>query len=73
MKIILLNAKTKTENNHPGPNPHQGLSHIPQGTQKKVTGESAKKSGHPSAYTISLTSKLNDLRVISGFTNALKN
>ena len=26
------------------------LIHIPQGTQKKVIGESAKKSGRPSAY-----------------------
>ena len=29
LKIILLNAKTKTENDHPGPNPLQGHSHIP--------------------------------------------
>ena len=47
MKIILQNAKTKTENDHPGPNPLQGHTYIPQGFQKK-DGESAKKSGHPS-------------------------
>ena len=40
--MILWNAQTITENNHPGPNPLQGHSYIPQGFQKKVTGESAK-------------------------------
>ena len=40
--MILWNAQTITENNHPGPNPLQGHSYLAQGFQKKVTGESAK-------------------------------
>ena len=39
-KIFLHNAQTRTENDHPGPNPLQGHSYIPQGIQKKVIGES---------------------------------
>ena len=48
MRVILQNAQTTTENDHPEPNPLQGHTYIPQGFQKKVNGESAKKSGRPS-------------------------
>ena len=41
-QIILQNALTTTENDHPEPNPLQGHSYIPQGSQKKVSGKSAK-------------------------------
>ena len=39
------------ENDHPEPNSLQGHTYIPQRFQKKVTGESAKKSGRPSPYS----------------------
>ena len=48
-QIILQNALTTTENDHPEPNPLQGHSYIPQGSQKKVSAKSVKKSGRPSA------------------------
>ena len=40
------------ENDHPGSNPLQDHSYMPQGTQKMVTGESAQKSGRPSVYCV---------------------
>ena len=49
-QIILQNALTTTENDHPEPNPLLGHSYIPQGTPKKVSCESSKKSGRPSAH-----------------------
>ena len=48
---IIAHMQTQTENDHPGPNPLQGHTYIPQGFQKKVTGESAKKSGCPKVTT----------------------
>ena len=36
-QIILQNASTTTENDHPGPNPLQGHPYIPQGAPKKVS------------------------------------
>ena len=39
------------ENDHPEPNPLQGHTYTPQGFQKKVTGESTKKSGSQKVST----------------------
>ena len=43
--------KPLRKNDHPEPNPLQGHTYIPQGFQKKVNGEFAKKSGRPSIHT----------------------
>ena len=45
--IPIFKPLANTLNDHPGSNPLQDHSYMPQGTQKKVTGESAKKSGRP--------------------------